>query len=75
MFHDWDNIPSFLISESSLHQDTFNYFEAVSEMDDDRAEAFDIIAQISYRGQPMEMVLKKHWMVLMKLIRDSSEVQ
>jgi antirestriction protein len=42
MFQDWENIPPFLISESSLHQDTFKYFEALSEMDDDRTEAFEI---------------------------------
>jgi len=42
MFQDWENIPSFLISESSLHQDAFRYFEAVSEMDEDRAEAFEL---------------------------------
>ncbi|CAG5013053.1 hypothetical protein DYBT9275_05327 [Dyadobacter sp. CECT 9275] len=42
MFQDWEYIPAFMISESSLHQDTFKYFEAVSEMDDDRAEAFEI---------------------------------
>jgi antirestriction protein len=29
MFQDWEYIPSFLISESSLHQGTFKYFEAV----------------------------------------------
>jgi antirestriction protein len=42
MFQDWEYIPSFLISESSLHQDAFRYFEAVSEMDNGRAEAFEL---------------------------------
>jgi antirestriction protein len=42
MFQDWEYIPSFLISESSLHQNAFKYFEAVSEMDDERSEAFEI---------------------------------
>jgi antirestriction protein len=52
MFQDWEYLPSFLISESSLHQDTFKYFEAVSEMDDDRAEAFEIYCSdiVSYQG-------------------------
>ena len=42
MFQDWEYIPTFLISESSLHEDTFRYFEVVSEMDEDRAEAFEL---------------------------------
>jgi len=42
MFQDWEGIPDFLISECSLHEEAFKYFEAVSEMDDDRAEAFQL---------------------------------
>jgi antirestriction protein len=42
MFQDWEYIPDFLISESSLHNDTFTYMEAISEMDEDRANAFEI---------------------------------
>ena len=42
MFQDWEYIPAFLISESSLHEDSFRYFEAVSEMDEDIAEAFEL---------------------------------
>lgn len=42
MFQDWENIPDFLISECSLHQNTFEYFEAISELDEDSAEAFEI---------------------------------
>ena len=49
MFQDWENIPDFLISESSLNEDTFKYFEIVSAMDDDTAEAFQIYCtQIVY---------------------------
>ena len=49
MFQDWENIPDSLISESSLHEDAFKYFEAVSDMDDDTEEAFQIYcAQIAY---------------------------
>jgi antirestriction protein len=42
MFQDWDYIPDFLISEYSLHQDTFKYFELTDDMDEERAEAFEI---------------------------------
>jgi antirestriction protein len=42
MFQDWENIPDTLISESNLHEDAFKYFEAVSGMDLDTAEAFQI---------------------------------
>lgn len=42
MFQDWECIPSFLISECCFHQDSFRYFETISEMDDDRAEAFEL---------------------------------
>ena len=42
MFQDWEYIPDFLISESWLHEDTFRYFEITDEMDEDRAEAFEI---------------------------------
>ncbi|TKT92661.1 antirestriction protein ArdA [Dyadobacter frigoris] len=42
MFQDWEGIPDFLISECSLYEEAFKYFKAVSEMDDDRAEAFEL---------------------------------
>ncbi|GLU51550.1 antirestriction protein [Dyadobacter frigoris] len=42
MFQDWECIPGFLISECSLHEDTFVYFESVAEMDDQRVEAFEL---------------------------------
>jgi antirestriction protein len=42
MFQDWESIPVFLISECSLHEDIFRYFKAISEMDDQRAEAFEL---------------------------------
>ena len=49
MFQDWENIPDFLISECSLHKEVFGYFETVSEMDDETAEAFEIYyKQINY---------------------------
>ena len=42
MFQDWENIPDFIISECSLHENAFVYFEAISEMDEQTAEAFEI---------------------------------
>ena len=42
MFQDWEYIPDFLISECSLHEDTFKYFELTDEMGEERAEAFEI---------------------------------
>lgn len=49
MFQGWENIPDFLISESNLHEDAFKYFEIISDMDDDTAEAFQIYClQIVY---------------------------
>lgn len=49
MFQDWENIPDFLISECGLHKETFTYFEATGEMDDETAEAFEIYCkQINY---------------------------
>ena len=62
MFQDWENIPAFLICESSLHEDIFKYFEAVSEMDDDTAEAFELycsnIASWPANGNDLEETLK-----------------
>ncbi|MHA4740571.1 antirestriction protein ArdA [Dyadobacter sp. MSC1_007] len=49
MFQDWENIPDFLISECSLQKEAFAYFEAIDEMDDETAEAFEIYCnQINY---------------------------
>ena len=49
MFQDWEHIPDMLISESNLHEDAFKYFEIISDMDDDTAEAFQIYCtQIVY---------------------------
>ena len=42
MFQDWENIPDFLISECSLHQDAFHYFEITSDMNLERCGAFEI---------------------------------
>jgi antirestriction protein len=42
MFQDWEYIPDFLISECSLHKGTFPYMEAISDMDEQQAEAFEI---------------------------------
>ena len=42
MFQDWEYIPDFLISESSLNENTFRYMEEVTGMDDDRARALEI---------------------------------
>ena len=71
MFQDWENIPAFLISESSLHQDTFRYFEVISEMNDDRAKAFELyccnIISWPANGNDLD---EKHWKILMTPIRD-----
>lgn len=49
MFQDWENIPDFLISECSLDQKAFDFFQAIEEMDDDTAEAFEVYcSQIDY---------------------------
>lgn len=42
MFQDWEHIPDFLISECSLDDDAFEYFEAIADMDDDKIEALEI---------------------------------
>lgn len=42
MFQDWEYIPDFLISESWLHSQTFDYMEAISEMDSERADGFEL---------------------------------
>jgi antirestriction protein len=42
ILQDWEYIPDFLISECSLHEDTFKYFELTDKMDLERAEAFEI---------------------------------
>jgi len=42
MFQDWEYIPDFLISECSLHKDAFSYMQAISDMDEQQAEAFEI---------------------------------
>ncbi|TDE13206.1 MULTISPECIES: antirestriction protein ArdA [Dyadobacter] len=42
MFQDWEYIPDFLISESSLNEYTFEYLEEVTGMDEDRARALEI---------------------------------
>lgn len=45
MFQDWENIPDFLISECSLDDKAFDYFQALDEMDDDTAEAFELYCE------------------------------
>ncbi|CAH0994218.1 hypothetical protein EMA8858_00327 [Emticicia aquatica] len=54
MFQDWENIPDFLISECSLDDDAFEYFEAIAGMDDDKIEALEI-----YRDN----ILGKHYQI------------
>lgn len=52
MFQDWENIPDFLISECSLNDSAFEYFQVLDGMDDDTAEAFKIYCKhiISWPG-------------------------
>ncbi len=45
MFQDWENIPDFLISECSLDEKAFDYFQALDEMDHDTSEAFKIYCE------------------------------
>lgn len=40
MFQDWENIPSELISESSLSENTFSIIEKISDLDYKTLEAF-----------------------------------
>lgn len=44
-FQDWEDLPKFMISESSLDECIFDYLEAMEEMDDTRADAFDIFVK------------------------------
>ena len=44
-FQDWEYLPSFMISESSLDEQIFEYLEAMEEMDDTMADAFDIFVK------------------------------
>jgi antirestriction protein len=42
MFQDWEGMPDFLISESYLSPLCFQYLDVVSDMEQHRAEAFEI---------------------------------
>lgn len=42
MFQDWENIPSSLIGESYMSDNLFEVIEAVSELDENDAEAFSL---------------------------------
>lgn len=63
MFQDYENIPQFLISECSLDENMYVYMEAVSEMDDLRAVAFEIYCSCIEgwlkRGDSIEELLDK----------------
>ena len=63
MFQDYEKIPEFLISECSLDKNIYVYMEAVSEMDDLRAVAFEIyctsIEEWLKRGDGIEELLDK----------------
>jgi antirestriction protein len=45
MFQDWEYIPKFLISESWLHENTYKYFQAASEMDEQTPKAFELYCE------------------------------
>jgi len=45
MFQDWENIPDFLISECSLDENAYDYFQALDEMDGDTADAFKVYCE------------------------------
>ncbi|MDX3917018.1 MAG: antirestriction protein ArdA [Pseudosphingobacterium sp.] len=42
MFQDWENIPSGLITESSLSENIFEIIEALSNLDNGKLEAFEV---------------------------------
>jgi antirestriction protein len=46
MFHTWENIPKFLISESHISEKSFEYFTALDELDDDKKAGFEIYINI-----------------------------
>jgi antirestriction protein len=48
-FQDWEDLPKFMITESSLDEGVFEYLEAMEAMDDSRAKAFDIFV-VSVHG-------------------------
>lgn len=48
MFQDWENIPSELISESSLSENTFSIIEKISDLDYKTLEAFSAWISISH---------------------------
>ena len=50
MFQYWECIPDFLISESSLNEYGFQYMQAVTGMDDDRANSFEMYCKLAGRG-------------------------
>lgn len=44
-FQDWEDLPDFMISKSSLDECIFEYLEVMEEMDDTRTDAFDIFVK------------------------------
>jgi hypothetical protein len=50
MFQDWEDLSNFMISESSLDESIFEYLEVIEEMDDSRADAFDIFVKSVHRS-------------------------
>jgi antirestriction protein len=48
-FQDWEDLPKFMITESSLDEGVFEYLEVMEAMEDSRANAFDIFV-ISVHG-------------------------
>lgn len=45
MFQDWEYIPDFLISECTLHPQTFKYLEVIRDMDQKRSEGFQLYCE------------------------------
>ncbi|MCF2487515.1 antirestriction protein ArdA [Dyadobacter sp. CY347] len=45
MFQDWENTPDFLVSECCLDENAFPFFQTISEMDGETAEAFKVYSE------------------------------
>jgi antirestriction protein len=60
MFQDWEYIPDFLIGESWLSDEVFEYFEAIEGMDKERAEGLEVYREFiigdSYQISVSELV-------------------
>lgn len=54
MFQDWEDIPDRFISEMHLDSDFWEYWEKLKDMDEDRAEAYEIYLNAGYCDEDFE---------------------